>query len=286
MQTRIQFNGDFHSIIVSPQAKLSIGEGVCMSNFCSLQVDAGAELVIGDRVFFNEHSSLRCVHRIHIGKDTLFGDGVRLYDQNHAYSDYHVERYGYQKGSITIGKNCWIGANCVILKGVTIGDNVIIGAGSVVRQDIPSNSIVYGASNLIIKARRQAKHHVFTLTDSDTLEQLAYLVEHLPDVDFHIAAPTSVSPYLKSFTAYINVQLYTNIHHEDIIDDLLDRADIYLDINHGREVAQITKRATEKNKPVLSFDCVSHVVGGQIYSSEFPETMVESIRDILKMKEN
>ena len=38
-------------------------------------------------------------------------------------------------------KNCWIGANVVILKGVTIGDNVIIGAGAVIHKDIPSNSI-------------------------------------------------------------------------------------------------------------------------------------------------
>lgn len=46
---------------------------------------------------------------------------------------------------ITIGNNCFIGARTLILPGTTIGDNVIVGAGSVVRGDIPSNSVWGGA---------------------------------------------------------------------------------------------------------------------------------------------
>ena len=45
---------------------------------------------------------------------------------------------------VTIGNNCWIGGNAVILPGVTIGDNVTIAAGSVVIRDVPSNSLVAG----------------------------------------------------------------------------------------------------------------------------------------------
>lgn len=56
-------------------------------------------------------------------------------------------------GSITIGDNCWIGANCVITKGVTIGDGAIIGAGSVVTKDIPSLAIAVGCPARVIKYR-------------------------------------------------------------------------------------------------------------------------------------
>ena len=68
--------------------------------------------------------------------------GFVFFDHNHQYSNYHVEKIAFNYGKISIGKNCWIGANVVILKGVTIGDNVIIGAGAVIHKDIPSNSIV------------------------------------------------------------------------------------------------------------------------------------------------
>ena len=45
---------------------------------------------------------------------------------------------------IYIGKNCWIGLNSIILKGVTIGDNCVIGAGSVVISDCEPNTLYAG----------------------------------------------------------------------------------------------------------------------------------------------
>ena len=45
---------------------------------------------------------------------------------------------------IEIGSNVFVGMNAVLLPGTRVGDNVIIGAGSVVRGDIPADSIVTG----------------------------------------------------------------------------------------------------------------------------------------------
>lgn len=47
-------------------------------------------------------------------------------------------------GKVTIGNNCFIGMNTVILKGTTIGDNVIIVAGSILRGKHLSNSVIAG----------------------------------------------------------------------------------------------------------------------------------------------
>ena len=54
-----------------------------------------------------------------------------------------------------MGKDCWIGSDVTILKGVTSGDNTIIGAGCLVRKDIPTNSVVYNDGNLIVKEIRK-----------------------------------------------------------------------------------------------------------------------------------
>lgn len=51
---------------------------------------------------------------------------------------------------IKIGKNVFIGMGAIILPGTTIHDNVVIGAGSVVRGEIPSDSIVIGNPGKII----------------------------------------------------------------------------------------------------------------------------------------
>lgn len=47
-------------------------------------------------------------------------------------------------GEVIIGNNCFIGYQTCILKDTTIGDNVIIGARSVVKGQIPSNTVWAG----------------------------------------------------------------------------------------------------------------------------------------------
>ena len=72
----------------------------------------------------------------------------------------------------------------MILKGVTIGDNVIIGAGAVIHKDIPSNSIVVSKEELIIKETATIRAPCVYTDSSDTLENLTYLVENLPEFRF------------------------------------------------------------------------------------------------------
>lgn len=90
---------------------------------------------------------------IHLGKDCVISSDVQLLTH-----DYSIAR-GLQaigknnsdplrdelflKG-ISIGKNSFIGARTLLMPGTIIGDNCIIGAGSVVKGNIPSNSIVFG----------------------------------------------------------------------------------------------------------------------------------------------
>ena len=45
---------------------------------------------------------------------------------------------------VVIEDNVFIGARCIILKGVTIGENSVVGAGSVVTKSIPANEIWAG----------------------------------------------------------------------------------------------------------------------------------------------
>jgi acetyltransferase-like isoleucine patch superfamily enzyme len=51
-----------------------------------------------------------------------------------------------------IGKNCFIGAQSIIMPGVRIGDCCIVGSGSVVTRDVPSGSIVAGNPAKVIRS--------------------------------------------------------------------------------------------------------------------------------------
>ena len=43
---------------------------------------------------------------------------------------------------VIIGKNCWIGAGTIILKGSQIGDNCVVGAGCVLKGNYADDSLI------------------------------------------------------------------------------------------------------------------------------------------------
>ena len=87
-------------------------------------------------------------------KSKLFS--LTRYDADDGYvfdSTDGVRRNEYLTAPITIGKNCWIGANTVILRGTTIGDNCLIAAGCVVKGNVPAGSVVIQKREEIIKQK-------------------------------------------------------------------------------------------------------------------------------------
>ena len=49
-----------------------------------------------------------------------------------------------RRAGVKIGKQCFIGARCVILPGVEIGDRCVVAAGSIVTKDVQSGYVVAG----------------------------------------------------------------------------------------------------------------------------------------------
>src|SRR5690606_41248061 len=68
----------------------------------------------------NNYCSINCLKDIEIGENTLFGEGVRIYDHNHQYSyenaHLNVNPREFTFGAVKIGQNCWLGSNVVVLK--------------------------------------------------------------------------------------------------------------------------------------------------------------------------
>jgi acetyltransferase-like isoleucine patch superfamily enzyme len=135
--------------------EFKLGSKVFFRNYCNILVYPDAVLEIGNKVFFNNYCSINCLKKIEIGSGTSIGEGVKFYDHNHKHSyaadgTLLLESDVYTYGEIKVGKNCWIGSNVTILKGVEIGDNVIIGANCLIYKSVPSNSVVKQKGELII----------------------------------------------------------------------------------------------------------------------------------------
>ncbi len=151
-QEKIIQDGTWNVFQIDDRAHFIVGTNVICRNFENFHVSSG-KLILHDGVFINNSCSFNCMERIEIDSGTMMGEGVRFYDHDHIYTAETIEKWQWITAPIKVGKDCWIGSNVTILKGVTIGDNTVIGAGCLVRKDIPANSVVYNDGNLIVKER-------------------------------------------------------------------------------------------------------------------------------------
>ena len=151
-QEKIIQDGTWNVFQINNKADLIVGRNVICRNFEIFHVSSG-KLILHDGVFVNNSCSFNCMERIEVGDGTMMGEGVRFYDHDHVYTAEKIEKWQWTTAPIRVGRDCWIGSNVTILKGVTIGDNTIIGAGCLIRNDIPANSVVYNDGNLCVKMR-------------------------------------------------------------------------------------------------------------------------------------
>ena len=120
----------------------------------------GKHTTIGDRCFINFNFTCQDDAKVTIGNDNNFGPNCTIVTPMHPMkpderkkmlcADGEIRRLCYAK-PVTIGNDCWFGANVIVCPGVTIGDNCVIGAGSVVTRDVPSNSFAAGNPARVIR---------------------------------------------------------------------------------------------------------------------------------------
>ena len=78
---------------------------------------------------------------IRIGKGSYVAPNVGIITTNHDIKNLKKKSPGRD---ISIGEDCWIGMNAVILPGVVLGNKTIVGAGAVVTKSFPKGHCVVG----------------------------------------------------------------------------------------------------------------------------------------------
>ena len=91
------------------------------------------------QIYINRNSMIVCRNNITIGNGTTIGPNTVIYDHDHDI----INRGRFKTSPVVIGERVWIGAGCIILKGVTIGNDSVIAAGSIVTKSVPENSVYY-----------------------------------------------------------------------------------------------------------------------------------------------
>jgi acetyltransferase-like isoleucine patch superfamily enzyme len=136
--------------------KLKAGSGKFFSCY-GLWIWHPQNVFIGNNVYFNRNVLIGGVPHpdssIYIGEGCLFGPNVIIVSGEHNYDHpiLSTRDAGVLVGPVIIEKNCWIGGNVTITKGIKIGEGSVIGANSVVTKDIPPFSLAAGCPAEILK---------------------------------------------------------------------------------------------------------------------------------------
>lgn len=148
-----------------PHASIKIGERVRInSNFWSnllglnhrtiLVAKGKGELTVGDRVGISG-AAIYAWEKISIGEKTQIGANTKIMDTDFHPVDPDARLTGKHSATKTapviIGKNVFIGANAIILKGSQIGDNCVVGAGSVVCGSFGDNCVIAGNPARVVR---------------------------------------------------------------------------------------------------------------------------------------
>jgi acetyltransferase-like isoleucine patch superfamily enzyme len=101
---------------------------------------------------------LQAEERIEVGDLAGLGERTSLIDSDHDHDggDRSFWELGARSEPVVVGRNAWVGANSVILRGARVGRNSVVGAGSVVTAgDHPPGWLIVGAPARAIRALGQ-----------------------------------------------------------------------------------------------------------------------------------
>lgn len=75
-----------------------------------------------------------------IDRSVYIASGAKIISANHDLKD--LSAPGVRDSAVIIGKDCWLGANAVILPAVVLGPGTVVAAGAVVTKSYPEGGAV------------------------------------------------------------------------------------------------------------------------------------------------
>jgi len=103
------------------------------------------DVTIGKNCWIGPFTMLDGSGKLTIGHHVDISTGVKIYTHDTVKRALTGGKNPTEVAPTSIGNNCFIGTDAVILKGVRIGNMCVIGANSLVNRNFPDRTIIAGA---------------------------------------------------------------------------------------------------------------------------------------------
>lgn len=136
--------------VIKKNAEISIGDRVFLHKGVKLSAygnETRSAISIGDRSYIGDRTEIHAGKSVRIGSGVNIACGCMIFDRDYHKMDGNKEKMG----EVVIENHVWIGAGCIILKGVTIGEGAVVAAGSVVTRSVPKGALAAGNPAKIVR---------------------------------------------------------------------------------------------------------------------------------------
>jgi acetyltransferase-like isoleucine patch superfamily enzyme len=142
------------SCLLGKRAEIVIGDWCWIEKGAVLWAFNGS-IRLGKNVFLGPYVTIYGHGNVDIGDQTLVSMHATILSSNHTIPDKDKDIRSEPDILLPtkIGRDCWIGANAVVLGGVTVGDGCVVGAGSVVSKNLPAYSVAVGVPAKVVRMR-------------------------------------------------------------------------------------------------------------------------------------
>jgi acetyltransferase-like isoleucine patch superfamily enzyme len=137
--------------------RIVLGRWVHIGDGNRLRAHEGT-LRIGDKTVLGRENTLNCYLDLDIGPQCLVADWVYMCDFDHRSEDVHtpIKDQGIVKTPVRIGADVWVGVKASVLRGAQVGRGSVLAAHTVVRGEVPPNSVVAGVPGRVVRDRLAA----------------------------------------------------------------------------------------------------------------------------------
>lgn len=137
--------------------RVVLGRWVHLGDRCSLRAHEGT-LRIGEKTVLGRDDTLNCYLDIEVGPRCIVADWVYVGDFDHRHDDLRVpiKDQGIVKTPVCIGADVWVGVKASVLRGARVGDGCVLAAHTVVKGQVPPDSVVAGVPGRVVRERAEA----------------------------------------------------------------------------------------------------------------------------------
>lgn len=142
----IDASSSVNNVIIGDQVKIAKRCSVYGSPDCILEI--GRDSYIGMNSVLNGFAA-----RLIIGSNVSIAQNVNIMVDSGPNASPAMQRvFPIEKGPVTIGNHCWIGASAIIMPNVNLGEFCIVAANSYVNASFPAFSIIGGIPARLIRS--------------------------------------------------------------------------------------------------------------------------------------